>query len=109
LKRGATARDLQENMVLVLSASADDESSQESDTWGHGAFTKVLLEALAGAADTHGGSTAGAGDGIVGVDEVVDYVLTKVPALTAAGAAAQHPTVAPNTLVPYVTLPLTSR
>lgn len=109
LKRGATARDLQENMVLVLSASADDESSQESDAWGHGAFTKVLLEALAGAADTRGGAGAEVGDGIVTLDEVVDHVLAVVPTLTATGHAVQHPTVAPNTLVPYVALPITSR
>ena len=108
-RRGATARDLQENMVLVLSASADDEASQESDAWGHGAFTKVLLEALAGAADTRGGATAAAGDGVVCLDELVDYVLATVPVLTASGRSAQHPTVAPDTLVPYVTLPLTNR
>lgn len=109
VKRGATARDLQENMVLVLSASADDESSQESDAWQHGAFTKVLLEALAGAADTRGAAAAVGGDGVVCLDEVVEHVLAKVPELTAAGHAAQHPTVAPDALVPYVTLPLTKR
>ncbi|RLS76250.1 MAG: hypothetical protein DWI03_09625 [Planctomycetota bacterium] len=107
VKRGATARDLQENMVLVLSASADDESSQESDAWGHGAFTKVLLEALAGAADVGGGAAAVGGDGTVSLDEVVAHVLATVPKLTAAGLSAQHPTVAPDALVPYVTLPLT--
>ncbi|MFM8985227.1 MAG: hypothetical protein ACKONH_04080 [Planctomycetia bacterium] len=104
-RRATAARDFQENMILVLSASADDEASQESDAWGHGAFTKVLLEALSGAADTRG--AGGVKDGVVSVDEIVEHVLAGVPALTAAGRAAQHATVSPDTLVPYVTLPLT--
>jgi hypothetical protein len=107
-RRGATSRDLQENMILVLSASADDESSQESDAWGHGAFTKVLLEALEGAADVRG-ADGGGGDGTVSLDELVAHVLAGVPALTADGRAAQHPTVSPDTLVPYVTPPITRR
>ncbi len=107
VQRGATARDLQENMILVLSASADDESSQESDAWGHGAFTKVLLEALEGAADVRGAE--GGGDGVVSLDELVAHVLAGVTALTADGRAAQHPTVSPDALVPYVTPPITQR
>jgi WD40 repeat protein len=106
-RRAATVREFQENMILVLSASADDEPSQESDAWGHGAFTKVLLEALDGAADTRG--SVGRGDGIVSVDEVVEHVLAGVPSLTAAGRTAQHATVSPDGLVPYVTMPLTRR
>ncbi len=107
-RRAATVRDFQENMILVLSASADDESSQEADAWGHGAFTKVLLEALAGAADTRGAGGQG-GDGLVSVDEVVEHVLAGVPVLTGSGRKGQHPTVSPDGLVPYVTLPLTKR
>lgn len=103
-RRAAAVREFQENMILVLSASADDEASQESDAWGHGAFTKVVLEALAGAADTRDG-----GDGVVSVDEIVEHVLAGVPALTAAGRSAQHATVSPDGLVPYVTIPLTRR
>ena len=107
-RRAAVVRDFQENMILVLSASADDEASQESDAWGHGAFTKVLLEALAGAADTRGEGGQG-GDGLVSVDEVVEHVLAGVPSLTGSGRRGQHPTVSPDGLVPYVTLPLTKR
>jgi WD40 repeat protein len=107
--RAATARDFQENMVLVLSASADDESSLESDAWGHGAFTKVLLDALAGKADTRGADGRAGGDGIVRLDEVIDYVITHVPILAASQNAGQHPTIAPDALVPYVTPPLTKR
>jgi large subunit ribosomal protein L25 len=111
-KRASAIRDFQENMMLVLAASADDETSQESDAWGHGAFTKVLLEALEGAADTRGARTnpdtgAERGDGIVSVDEVVEHVIAGVPRLTGDGRAGQHPTVSPDSLVPYVTLPLT--
>ena len=48
-------------------------------------------------------------------DEIVDYITAEVPRLTRAkagarGAAAdsdaQHPTLAPEGLIPYVTLPL---
>lgn len=106
-RRATAVRDFQENLILVLSASADDEASQESDAWGHGAFTKVVLEALAGAADTRG--AAGGKDGVVSMDELVEHVLAGVPALTAAGRAAQHATVSPDALVPYVTMPLTGR
>lgn len=106
-RRATAVRDFQENLILVLSASADDEVSQESDAWGHGAFTKVLLEALAGAADTRG--AAGGKDGVVTMDEIVEHVLAGVPALTAAGRTAQHATVSPDALVPYVTMPLTGR
>lgn len=107
-RRAAAVRDFQENMILVLSASADDEASQEADAWGHGAFTKVLLEALGGAADTRGAGGQG-GDGLVSVDEVVEHVIAGVPAMTGSGRTGQHPTVSPDGLVPYVTFPLTKR
>jgi len=126
--RSTAVREFQENMIVVLAAASDDEPSKESDTWGHGAFTKVLLEAFAGNADvgrsgmrSRTGAVAGrpttrsAGDGdehpdgIVSLDEILDYVLKHVPELTRAGvdeATAQHPTVSPEALVPYVRLPL---
>ncbi len=139
--RSTAVREFQENMIVVLAAASDDEPSQEADDWGHGAFTKVLLEALAGAADigtsrTTGWEDAVAGlerravrgpqpsassgspldrsgpDGIVSLDEVVDYVLREVPKLTQYGddpATAQHPTISPDALVPYVTVPLSLR
>ena len=107
-RRAAAIREFQENMILVLAASADDEASQESDAWGHGAFTKVLLDGIGGTADTRGGADGG-GDGIVSVVELVEHVLDGVPKLTGAGRSAQHATVSPDSLVPYVTLPLTRR
>ena len=125
--RSATVREFQENMIVVLAAAADDEPSQESDAWGHGAFTKVLLEALEGRADRGRSRRAspllapqpptgpqaaspGQPDGIVSLDEIIDYVTQQVPSLTRVGAdehTAQHPTVSPEDLVPFVRLPLT--
>ena len=118
--RSTTVREFQENMILVLAAASDSEPSQESSAWGHGAFTKTLLEALDGAADV-GSSRAGGQvgaqrkksggpDGVVSLDEVVDHVLRKVPELTLVDddvETAQHPTVSPVAIVPYITLPLT--
>lgn len=129
--RSATIREFQENMIVILAAAADDEPSQESDTWGHGAFTKVLLEALAGQADVgrsrlrgprtgrsstqagNGPASAGVGrskpDGIVSIDEVIDYVVKRVPELTRRGNdenTAQHPTVSPEEIVPFVNMPM---
>jgi uncharacterized caspase-like protein len=37
--------------VVVFSAAKEQQLSIESEEWRHGAFTKVLLEGLAGAAD----------------------------------------------------------
>lgn len=115
--RGTTVREFQENMIVVLAAASDDEPSQEADAWEHGAFTKILLEALSGRADTGRSRRPAAGsplprnrpDGVISLDEVIDYVLRHVPELTRAGAdekTAQHPTVSPERLVPYVKVPL---
>ena len=132
--RSVTVREFQENMIVVLAAAADDEPSQEADAWGHGAFTKILLEALSGKADMgrsklraatggrRGGSrtsTPVAGsertvgdrpDGIVSLDEVIDYVVKEVPNLTRRNgddATAQHPTVSPEKILPFVNPPMT--
>jgi WD40 repeat protein/uncharacterized caspase-like protein len=127
--RSATIREFQENMIVILAAAADDEPSQESDAWGHGAFTKILLEALSGRADVgrsrlraprtsgmagDGGPPATVGgrtrpDGVVSIDEVIDYVIKRVPELTRRGHdedTAQHPTVSPEEIVPFVNLPV---
>ncbi|MFM7290269.1 MAG: hypothetical protein ACKO6B_03440, partial [Planctomycetia bacterium] len=105
--RSTSVREFQENMILVLAAASDAEASQESDAWGHGAFTTSLLEALAGRADRRSARHAPAPDGVVTLDEIADYVTARVPELTTAvGERPQHPTVSPATLVPFVTLPL---
>jgi WD40 repeat protein len=119
--RSTSVREFQENMILVLAAASDAEASQESDVWGHGAFTTSLLEALAGRADTRSarrGTRPGADgdpavasgpepDGVVTLAEIADYVIARVPELTTGvGERPQHPTVSPASLVPFVTLPL---
>jgi len=112
--RSNAVREFQENMILVLAAASDAEASQESASWGHGAFTTGLLEALAGRADTRAGPAANATgpvayspDGVVTLAEIADYVAKRVPELTlAASELPQHPTVSPATLLPFMTLPL---
>ncbi len=92
----SATREFQENLVFTMAAAADDESSQESSEWKHGAFTKSLLDGLAGAADdSH--------DGVVTLDELVDYAHRMVPKLT---GDYQHPTAAPEELLQYISLPL---
>ena len=115
--RSTAVREFQENMILVLAAASDAEASQESASWGHGAFTTGLLEALAGRADTRSGRPGPAGnatapvatspDGVVTLAEIADYVVTRIPELTvAASERPQHPTVSPAALLPFMTLPL---
>jgi len=40
-----------ENGIVVFAASEGKEESYEAKSWGHGAFTKALLEALSGQVD----------------------------------------------------------
>jgi hypothetical protein len=44
-----------ENGIVVFAASEGREVAYEQKSWGHGAFTKALLEALGGKADIFGG------------------------------------------------------
>ena len=119
--RSTAVREFQENMILVMAAASDAEASQESEAWGHGAFTTALLEAFEGRADTRsnrrgdpsgvsGSPPAGAGpsaDGVVTLAEIAEYVSARVPELTVgAGERPQHPTASPAALMPFVTLPL---
>ena len=70
------ARKLNKNAHrLVFTAATRDEVSFERAEWGHGAFTKALLEALAGKADANT-------DGHVTFQELRDYVPTRVAELT---------------------------
>jgi WD40 repeat protein len=71
-----------ESGVVVFASSDGSQLSQERDEWGHGAFTKALIEGLDGKADLVGG------DGVIEVDELGLYVSDRVKSLT---AGLQHP------------------
>ncbi len=66
---------------LVFTATRATESSLERPDWGHGAFTKALLEALTGQADADK-------DGNITLHELREYVPTRVVELT---KNRQHP------------------
>ncbi|MEA2962207.1 MAG: hypothetical protein QOI46_2305, partial [Alphaproteobacteria bacterium] len=62
--------------VTVLTSSSGAEPSAERDTWGHGAFTQVLLQALGDpAADTRR-------NGLITTNDLAQYVAAHVAALT---------------------------
>jgi len=71
-----------ESGVVVITASTGKESSQENPAWGHGAFTKALIEGLEGKADYDGDNT-------VDVKEIDLFITQRVKALT---NGSQHPT-----------------
>ncbi|MCC6127139.1 MAG: caspase family protein [Pirellulales bacterium] len=93
----AAVRQLQEDVVFTVTASTGEQRSAEKPSWGHGAFTKCLLEALGGRADT-------AGSGYVTLDELVAYLKQSVPKIT---EGLQTPTAAPDDILPFTALPLT--
>ncbi len=67
--------------VTVLTSSTSKETSGEDERWNHGAFTKVLLDALGKDADENH-------DGLISMTELAHYLATHVPTLT---ASTQHP------------------
>ena len=71
-----------ESGVVVMTASTGKESSQESSEWGHGAFTKALIEGLEGEADFDRDNT-------IDIKEIDLYITKRVKALT---SGSQHPT-----------------
>ncbi len=66
--------------VVVLTSSLGTEDSAEDPKWGHGAFTKVLLDALAGGA-------ASGGREPISVGELIAYLQKRLPEVT---GGAQH-------------------
>ena len=90
-------RQLQDDVIFTVTASTGDQRSAEKPSWGHGAFTKCLLEALGGQADT-------GGSGYVTLDELVAYLKQSVPKIT---EGLQTPTAAPDDILPFTALPLT--
>lgn len=61
--------------VTVLTSSGESEASREDPAWQNGAFTKAVLEALGGAADSDR-------DGLLNALELAAYVERRVRALT---------------------------
>lgn len=68
--------------VVVMAASTGKESSHESSEWGHGAFTKALLEGVDGKADYDD-------DTVISIKELDLYITNRVKEIT---NGAQHPT-----------------
>lgn len=62
--------------LVVFSAAQGRELSQERPEWGHGAFTKALLEGLAGKADANR-------NGEITIAELDSYLTDRVRELTA--------------------------
>ena len=60
--------------IITLSSSSSDESSWEDKAWGHGAYTKVMIDGLNGGADTNQ-------DGYVSINELSSFIITGVPKL----------------------------
>lgn len=119
----AATRGLQEDVIITVSSTSADEKAIENSEWGHGGFTKVLLDGLEGAADKSADEKSSK-DGVVVLTELVTYVLSEVPkltdlanlfsdpterseALSGLTQTAQHPTAAPVELLEFVQIPLT--
>jgi hypothetical protein len=71
-------------------ASMGREFSVENAAWGHGAFTKALLDGMGGAADYEK-------DDLLHLSELTTYVQRTVPKLTNNN---QHPTIHKPQTVP---------
>ena len=78
------------NGAVVFAASTGKEYALEDAKWGHGAFTKALLEGLSGKADLKG-------DGRVTVTSLDYFLSERVKELT---GGSQHPTTTKPPSVP---------
>jgi WD40 repeat protein len=81
-----------ENNVVVFASSTQKETSQESDAWKNGAFTKVLVEGMRGGGDIFK-------DGKVMYTGLHAYLSRTVSAMT---GNAQHPVVLPGGIEDFV-------
>jgi len=97
-------RDMEEDVILTITASEGDEEAFEERDKRLGRFTARLVEGLSGSADQR--AYAGNGDGQVSLNEVAQYVQATVPADAAAVGQSQHPTIFPRDLFPLVDVPL---
>ena len=66
------------NNVTVLTSSTADKPSREDDRWQHGAFTKVLLDALSGSAEDIDTDH----DGVISIAEFAAYIAKHLSELT---------------------------
>ena len=64
------------NMTVLTSSSAD-KVSREDEKWGHGAFTKALLDALSASGDVDTNH-----DGVISMSELTAYVAKHLTELT---------------------------
>ena len=78
-----------ENGVVVFAASTGRESAFEREEWGHGAFSKALIEALTGEADVFH-------DGVITVASLEYWLAERVKKLT---EGHQHATSAKPTTI----------
>lgn len=69
------ARNKQGQNINLLVSSDDSETSLESSRWGHGAFSKAILDGLNGSADQNS-------NGIISLRELTEYVTRVVPNMT---------------------------
>ncbi len=79
---------------MAMTSSTEVEFSREDPAWGHGAFTKAILDGLAGGADYNRND-------IIDTFELNSYVTNRVQELT---GGAQHPTT--ETSTNYAAFPL---
>jgi WD40 repeat protein len=63
--------------VTVLTSSAADKVSHEDEKWGHGAFTKALLDALSASDDIDTNH-----DGVISMSELTAYIEKHLKQLT---------------------------
>ncbi|MBU0485403.1 MAG: caspase family protein [Proteobacteria bacterium] len=71
-----------ETGIIVMTSSSGNEVSQEKPEWGHGAFSKALIEGIEGMANYDNNRT-------VDIKELDLYMTKRVKELT---AGSQHPT-----------------
>jgi hypothetical protein len=72
--------------LVTFAASTGRQMSIEKREWGHGAFTKALLEGLSGKADGYGGRP----DGYIDTKELGSWIIDRVRELTAKEQHAIH-------------------
>jgi WD40 repeat protein len=63
--------------VTVLTSSTADKVSREDEKWGHGAFTKALLDALSASDDVDTNH-----DGVISMSELTAYIEKRLTNLT---------------------------